>query len=200
MTPRHYSILTLALLTACGPCMPRDFGDTSTIIGEVCPPVGDETTEVAPGSSDGGAPSTGDESSSDGTTIIDATDSSGAVDAMEGPVECTSDEDCAEGEFCDVTKAPYVCEPKASECTVYPACDSDKMCDGKSTCLDGFFAIGPDANVCAPACNTDADCAGGCGFTKCNVEGQCVMKCAAPNDCPDGLECDPARAVCAWPN
>lgn len=179
MPPRHYSILTLALLTACGPCMPCDFGDTSTIIGEVCPPVGDETTEVAPGSSDGGAPSTDDDSSSDGTTLIDATDSSGAVDETDGT-------------------PPIVCDGTAEPGAPWGPCLAEGGCTG-----DGVFCIAsPAGAVCMPACDAGECPAFGCTNGTCRDDGACAPFCGTDSDCPYvGMVCDigatPAP-TCIW--
>lgn len=164
MTPRHYSILTLALLTACGPCMPRDFGDTSTIIGEVCPPVSDETTEVAPGSSDGGAPSTGDDSSSDGTTIIDATESSGVVDETEGP---GIPQDGEPNGPCTVLTCweCHVADLFIGSVCVAP-CESDDECTHGAQCIDGG---------CRFPCETASDCPfTGMGCAPNPVPGMCM--------------------------
>lgn len=100
------------------------------------------------------------------------------------PIGCKDDQDCGEGQYCDVyctglcdasgckEVCKGVCLPKEA------GCDSDKPCPEGQECVMLCYD-------CAP----NSECIGGC-FGKC-IPKQEPKKCNADKDCPDGFFCQP---------
>ncbi|HWP93164.1 MAG TPA: Ig-like domain-containing protein [Thermodesulfobacteriota bacterium] len=90
-------------------------------------------------------------------------------------VECLSDDDCSEGNQCNV---------EAHTCTRPPTCSSN------SDCVDPVRPI-CDSGNCVP-CTKDAQCSP----SVCNESsGQCVQ-CTADAECPSGLVCNDTSNTC----
>lgn len=120
---------------------------------------------------------------------------------------CTTNADCPSGQCllrnCDGARVcvpqgrPAICNTinGARPCPVVPAyrrCSSSIQCGPGSACLPVY--PGDTATVCAPSCNSIADCPGvpgGIGFPYCaTTERRCYLGCNAAGTCsPDGLTC-----------
>lgn len=120
---------------------------------------------------------------------------------------CTTNADCPSGQCllrnCDGARVcvpqgrPAICNTidGARPCPVVPAyrrCSSSIQCGPGSACLPVY--PGDTATVCAPGCNSIADCPGvpsGIGFPYCaTTERRCYLGCNAAGTCsPDGLTC-----------
>ncbi len=115
-----------------------------------------------------------------------------------GPVGCTSDADCTDGDktHCDASGVCVVPEQN-------PECTRDVDCtDGdKTQCSDGVCVV-PVQN---PECTSDADCTDG-DKTHCDASGVCVVpeqkpECTIDADCTDGdkTQCN-VNGVCIVPS
>jgi len=82
-------------------------------------------------------------------------------------VDCVVDEDCSEGEFCDIH----------GSCTSDPECAPGSiLCDGDDLCVDGR---------CFSKCSSDTDCMSAAGV--CQPGGYChYERCSTDGTCPAG--------------
>ncbi len=97
---------------------------------------------------------------------------------------CGADAACLVGEVCDAL---------LGECTPRPTCEVDAATGTPRPCPLDFVC---EADVCKRQCVGDADCLPG---ERCDIKGICrVMPpgCSKPQDCGDGLVCDPILRVC----
>lgn len=70
-------------------------------------------------------------------------------------------------------------------------------CDDEVWCLPGFECVG---HACVPKCDGEQPCdSKGCGDTKCNVRGQCVLSCSDTSPCEvPGMTCDEQTGECIY--
>ncbi len=179
------TLIAILSLTACGdPCLPSIKGGV-IIAAEECPD--DDTGE----------------SSSDGSS--DEGESHGETDSP----PCNSDEDCMDGDVCDLHT--NTCEDEddmdpvlVCEDEVVQVGDAWGPCDKNGACLDTgnwcfSFAVG---NVCIPVCAGDCpdfQCSGG----TCTNAQKCIPVCDDDADCPMGMACViqamPLPSMCVHP-
>lgn len=179
------TIVTLAALaclptiTACNPCDIEIVGNTAIVNPGECPidltdGTDSESTGPAPTSGSG---DTGD--STDGTTIIDPTESSGAVDETEGT-------------------PPLVCEGQLEPGVAWGPCLPDGTCNENAI----FCITSPKGEVCMPACDAGGCPDFGCTNGTCRDDGTCAPFCGDDSDCPHtNMVCDldaPPAPTCVW--
>lgn len=75
-------------------------------------------------------------------------------------------------------------------------------CPAADTCLDtvasGAVAFG--LGVCSTDCTEDCQCENAVapGVARCDPKRGCVLDCAAHEDCPGGMLCEPTDSFCTW--
>ena len=131
---------------------------------------------------------------------------------------CTADDDCGDGEHCDVEALTCVVGSCAEGCV------EGRVCDGEScTCRDGSTPVVscPEGQACSfdgfcfpvdpcdvgPPCEDDQICSGGQCFDRCDDDADCADPraplcragvCLRSYDCEVDLDCPPGE-YCAAP-